>query len=478
MSRTLSTNEFLRVQVDAVLEMDIDPSPEMAAKLGELIQVAYRGASPEEWDEIAGRFQGKFGLDRAEVSTRLGRGARVEPTFAAGGVRPEFESLVRGGWFGRYLEYTVESESPAQYHFGSALACVSAGLSRKPLIGWEARETYPNLYVLLIGPAGARKGSAIERALSIIGPTLDVNSLGNEGSQQGFFTALRSRFEANQTCSDGIIVADEFSVLVSRDNYKAELVKWLTDWWDSRDPWRRALASEGGMIELRNPYVCLLGASNMAWLKSLPPDAISGGFLPRVLTFDAPGKRHRKARPRFSYALRAELTSSLAENCGNPVDRIDFDATSGKYIDDWYEGALCDQEEAAGDDQVASWFARKQAAVLKMAVVWQLADGGPKDIIAVEWLEKARAVADWCDVTVADAYGALGVSNEAAPVDDVVTLLKKHKGRLGRDKIVRSLRNRYTARRVEEALRTLAASRMIVSDSNEVEGAVWVLKEK
>lgn len=372
--------------------------------------------------------------------------------------RPGIETLVTDGWFHRYLEYVAESEAPTSFHFGSALTCCAAGLGRRPLLAWEARPTYPNLYTLLIGPTGARKGSALALAQAVIEPALEMHVLPNEGTHQGYAAAMKRRYEKTQHWSDGIIIVPEFSVLMKKDRHKEGLVQWLTDWYDSPDYWARALRGEE-QYELINVCVSMLGASNMAWLRTLPEDAISGGYFPRHLIFDASGRRHWKARPRFNPVLKTQLMYELRKihNAGIP-ETLALDPATEEYMDQWYEVEIRSTYSETNDEQFQAWLDRKQAAALKVAMVWQMIDGGPKDALHREWLHKARRLVDWQDECVKHVYASLGTTQDGEIPIAIMLLLKKNQGHLPASKIWRTLRNKYKSGRVKEALETLSRS--------------------
>lgn len=386
------------------------------------------------------------------------------------------EDLISDGWFLRYLEYVAESEAPTSFHFGSALTFCAAGLGRKPLLAWEARPTYPNLYTLLIGPSGARKGSALALAQGVVEPALGMNVLPNEGTHQGYAAALKSRYDKTQIWSDGIIVVPEFSTLMKKDRHKEGLVQWLTDWYDSPDYWARALRGEE-QYELYNVCLSMLGASNMAWLRTLPEDAISGGYFPRHLIFLAPGRRHWKSRPRFNPVLKAELIYSLRKLHNTKIpDVMAFDPATEDYLDHWYEIEIRKEYATTDDKQVRAWMDRKQAAALKMAMTWQLVDGGPPGHLHKEWLAKARRMVDWQDESVVSVYKSLGTSQEGEIPIDIMELLNRNGGKMLASKIWRTLRNKYKSSRVREALDTLNKGREIKMTASEGETSWEVVR--
>ena len=496
----------LRQQVDELLRVQYQPGDPIRDRIGDLLDDAYDGASEEEWEDVKERYEKAFALnsiDREGGTASNGRGigsdalqdgakdvqvggnsglhhgqprGAQDQVHLHGDPRPSFDTLITGGFYAKYLEWTEEHESPSQYHFGAAITAVAAGLGRRPLIEWEARDLYPNLYTLLVGPSGARKGAAIERAMRLVIPTMGANRLPNEGTPQGFFAALKRRLADTELDSDGIITAPEFGVLMSRNRNKEDLVKWLTDWYDSPGHWDRALRGEEEGYELFNVCISVLGGSTLTWLRDMPSDAITGGFMPRFILFDAQGKRFWKSRPKFNKHLEQELSHRLARITSSIPDRIGWGDDAGDILDEWYERDIKQQHDECTDEQFKRWLDRKQAAAMKLAVVWQLTDGGPKDEIAKEWLTKAIDVITWGDYTVERVYDALGVTQEGQAAADVLDNVKRLGGSATLRQLCAALKKSYTKSRVQGALNTLPAAGDLRREYSPSKGLRWELK--
>ena len=142
-------------------------------------------------------------------------------------------------------------------------------------------------------------------------------------------------------------------------------------------------------------------------------------------------------------------------------------------MDHWYEVEIRKAYATTNDEQILAWLDRKQAAALKIAMTWQMVDGGPRDALHKEWLHKARQIVDWQDTCVRKVYRSLGTTQEGEVTVAVIELLKKNDGRLPPPKIWRALRNKYKSMRVKEALETLSWSGEIKMQANAVEGAMW-----
>lgn len=454
-----------------------DPSDELVHKIVELATLLKDTYTPTEWDALCDSIRRSLGLDEGELSRRLGATQAVGvPTVDPPREGENFLALVPDGWFRDYLEYTAESEAPTQFHFGAAITTIAATMGRLPCIGWDALPTFPNIYTILVGPTGSRKSTAIRLATDLLGPPLkeQLNLLPNEGSQQGFASALRKRNYEVTNISDGLIVASELTVLLGHDKYKTDLHKWLTDWYDCPEMWSRALKSED-YYEIIKPYVCFLGASNLEWMKGMPMEAVKGGYLPRNMIFEASGKRHVKAQPKFNPLLKERLQLAISTRLTDLPAYMPISDESSAIIDNWYTSKVAIQEETAHDELFMAWLARKLPHALKLACVWQIADGGPHDKLQAKWLSQSIAIVDWMDTGVRRVYGTLGVTEEGAVQAEVLRVIHSKGGKATQSELIRALRNKYKSARVLEGLKTLQQAKQIRPDVNPIEGAVWIV---
>lgn len=431
-----------------------------------------RAFNDYEWADITARVRAKFDIDVVDHVT-----SAVDPEFAT---EIEFESLVTDGWFRAYLDYTRESEAPAQFHFGAALACVSGAMGRRPLIGWEAAPLFPNIYALLVGPTGTRKSTAINKAREVAVQAFPeaLNVLPNEGSPQGYASALMQRNLLGSPIADGLGIASELTVLVGRETYKEALGKWLTDWYDNMgDKWTRALKGEA-TYELVKPYVCFIGASNMTWLRELPESLIKAGYMPRHLVFNALEKRHDAANPQFDDVDRMVLVGLLQERVRDLPETMTVGADAVMYMNRWYLGRVTKQERQEQDELFAAWLSRKLPHALKIACIWQIVDGGPKDELQGKWLRRAARLVDWMDAGVMDVYRALGTTGEGLAVDAVTRCIEKRGGSIQLTALQRTLRNKYSAESVRSAIRTLVVSGLVKSEADAVGVATLTLVKR
>lgn len=71
-------------------------------------------------------------------------------------------------WLTDYTYYNSNNEAPKRFHVFSGLACLASAISRKVWIEQGYFTHYPNLYVVMVGPPGDGKSTALDVAKEFI----------------------------------------------------------------------------------------------------------------------------------------------------------------------------------------------------------------------------------------------------------------------------------------------------------------------
>jgi hypothetical protein len=77
--------------------------------------------------------------------------------------------LLSDSWLDNYVKYarSINTEPPREWQFWSAVAALSASLKRQVYFWYRGIQFFPNQYIVLVGPPGLGKGSAINPATDI-----------------------------------------------------------------------------------------------------------------------------------------------------------------------------------------------------------------------------------------------------------------------------------------------------------------------
>lgn len=232
--------------------------------------------------------------------------------------------------FKDYFDYVGQSECPAIFHRWALLSSVGALLERNVWIPFGHTNIYPNMYVILMGSPGTRKGSAIRPAKYLMeelgydkfAPSTAakealwfIMSKVNEGAFEDVLApgADMSQMLVKPTASPLYIMRDEFTAFLG-DKAKS-MVESLTDLWDNPPEFTNPKLRTDDVV-IHNPTLNMLSGTTPSSLSdALDTLALSGGFTSRVLFIYSQPKdlriawpedrQHSKAQRMLEYLERA-----------------------------------------------------------------------------------------------------------------------------------------------------------------------------
>lgn len=285
-----------------------------------------------------------------------------------------------------FLDILEDTESPREFLTWSLIATAAA------LIGKNAKlRTGPmmsvsaNLFVILLGPAGVRKSTAINLAKDFIeGRTLNYGPTDTGGQRHGIMSALSGARRFNPrpiwaTSHDKIPPLMSMQVSTRPPNdmafYESELGRlmgtgsndmadFFVDLWDGE---AIDYQTKAGETVIREPLVTLLSAttpSNLA--KILPDNAAGHGILSRML-FIYSDRKHKDVpippeQPPEWYERKAQFEERLAW-----IDRNRFDFSLDPRARDLYT-ALYPFIPDLGDPRLEHYKERRPRMLLKVGM--------------------------------------------------------------------------------------------------------------
>lgn len=218
-------------------------------------------------------------------------------------------------WIGAYLNLVEETEPALQYKQWAAISTICACLQRKCWTSWEW-DIYPNLYVVLVGPAGARKGSALRPAKKLL-TRIGINMTPQSITPERLIDKLAKMQAVCDT--DGkahtsiTVFSEEWSVFI-KDDRKTMILPYLCNWWDCDDETWTSETKNCGIYNIEGLWVNMLAATVPSFIQEqLPNTAISDGLVSRTIFVYAagPGKICGGA---FKTELDEETETKLAED--------------------------------------------------------------------------------------------------------------------------------------------------------------------
>jgi hypothetical protein len=286
------------------------------------------------------------------------------------------ECLPKESWFTDWLGVWPLAESPRSYILFSGMACLGAALGRKTYFSLDVHRVYPLLNLLLIGPSGIGKSTAM-RDIAVnhlipmvpeeLRPALLTGKSTKEAIHQDLVVAPKS-----------IILASELANLFSKEKYNEGMIPYFTDLLDLAPA--RVRTKSGGNLVIQRPECCVMGGSTKQWLQDmLPSTAGEGGFLPRFLIVKEDYKYQRIADPRrhMNDAQRKDLEIAreqviydfvkLIRISEGLIDFADYEASD--TYSSWYNTFM--PESGA----LAPFAARAGAHVLRLSLLIAISCG-------------------------------------------------------------------------------------------------------
>lgn len=321
-------------------------------------------------------------------------------------------------WLQAYIAFTQRTEPAQLYHLWSGIQAITSCLQRKCWLSWGHQIIYPNLYVLLVGPPGGRKGSAMRIAKSLIQEITIPMSSDCLGSIQTLYKELMDA-EQNYRSADGSIHAhkslsvwsEEFQVFIGDSN--PQIIQNLTDLFDAPSTWNYSTLKRG--IEgLSCCWLNIFGAITPRLLQSkLSHDAVGGGLLSRLLFVVAYGKE-KKVALEFLSPEELQLRDWLIEDLAHIkaiAGEFRFSERAAQVYAEWYNHP--DSDRALDDDKFVGYNGRRALHLRKLCMVICASDAHANRVMTEDHFRKALAILQITEREMPNAFFGLGSGQHA-----------------------------------------------------------------
>ena len=339
---------------------------------------------------------------------------------------PEIEAK---SWIDKFVEYTDNSEPPELYRRWTAISVVAAALQRKVHLTWGTYKLFPNMYIVLVGPPAARKGTAMAPGSRML-RKLGVKLAAEATTREALISTLKESFRTDITPDGNTILSHssltifspELTVFLGYNN--VILMADLSDWYDSAERWTYR-TKNAGTDEIDGVFVNLLGATTPQLLQTtLPQDAIGGGLTSRIV-FVYEDKKGKVVAAPFLTTKQANLEEWLQED----LDRIyllngEYQVTKSymKRWTEWYEHQ--DAHPPFNDQKFAGYLGRRQTHVQKLSMIlcasYPVPKGQRKLIITEDHLNEAIDLLELTEVKMPNVFGGFGQNALASVMEKIL----------------------------------------------------------
>lgn len=272
-----------------------------------------------------------------------------------------------------FLEWQDNNEASQVYLKWVAVSILSAAMKRKLWLMWD-RPLYSNFYIVLVGPPGARKGTAMRpggQLLQAVNISRGPDSVTRQALIKAFQTAQVSDKDENSdliTHSSVNIFSEEMTVFTGYR--QPDFFVALTDWFDCADYYEYSTKG-GGEEVIYGTWLNLIGATTPVSLaSSITGDSLGGGLLSRMIFVYADRKRKKVALP-YHTTESEELFKNLKHDLNKVktlVGQYKVTEAFEQAYRNWYEG-LDEQQIFNNDERFAGYVNRRPTHVKKLAMV-------------------------------------------------------------------------------------------------------------
>lgn len=387
---------------------------------------------------------------------------------------------IHPNWIEAYLKRVKETEPSSTYHIWVAVQLIASTLGRKCQAQFGPETFFPNFYIILVGPPGARKGTAIRYGISLLneligqGMTLAPNAV----TRQQFIVELENARQEDWI--DGkplihhslLVVADELAVFMGDDD--PQRIADLCELYDGKDKFDKKTKTAGSQYII-NPAVWILGATTPHWIEAcMPQISIGGGLTSRIILAYASGKARAipltQLKP-FNRQLELELVHDLrmiSKMKGNFTTNQAAKDTFDRWYLEYYP--LLDPK----DKRLVYFMDRLPSMVMKLSMV---VSASRRDDMTITGGDVVQSIEMFRDLLpgMTNALGGMGM-NPLGKQTEMVRIMVIETGGASKSSIMTALRmhiNEYDYQRIKI---TLMGQRVIRPEHRG--GEEWLVPRK
>jgi hypothetical protein len=382
-------------------------------------------------------------------------------------LRGAFAQPTRMSFLQDYLLYNANNECPRNYHLWSALAVLSAVVSRRVYIDQGFFEIRPNLYICLVGKQGNRKSTAKDIARDLVMETCPKIPLCASVISKEKICQKLAEDDSTRTYKDekGVIVEYKPYVMFINElkNFlsinPAGMIDFLTDIYD-----RKVYAVETknkGSDFIPNPHIVILACETPDWIiDNMKYKVISGGFCRRMIFVYEVDRGERIPFPSISTEGAAAWirVKKFIDELRKVSGKFEWEEEARQWFSDWYKPL-----KLPDDPILAGFYETKHIQLLKVAMLVALCDGPPFVLVLKKvHLEVALAMLDAAETHMPKLSQGIGRNELAYPTAKLMELIQAHGGIIEEKQALRFAGRDMTNQEIQSVLAHLRQTDQIV----------------
>lgn len=335
-------------------------------------------------------------------------------------------------WLSAFLEYSAFGEAPKRLYFWCGVSALAGALRRKVWIDQRTFCWYPNLYIVLVAPAGIiAKSTTADIAMDLLRQVKEVRFGPAVITWQALVKAFADAAEQFTVGSQAhvmspiTIVSSEFGNLINPQDKDA--IDMLVNLWDGRSFTKATKGS--GTDEVHNPWINLIACTTPDWIAgNLPEYMIGGGFTSRCIFVYAGEKAQYVPWPALvapgNFAERRldliadlqHISKSIAGEYVLTPEALDWGA-------EWYERHYREDIKHFDPSRFGGYAARKQSLACKVAMVLAASRSDELEITKCD-LETAVSMLSDLEPDMQAVFEKVGLTPESAQSERFTALVQ------------------------------------------------------
>lgn len=388
------------------------------------------------WSELRTLLKQTYTLTDAELATAFAsvRNAETPDDFT-----PLVESLGIEGFLKDGMEHTSNMEAPNAFGFWSFLTILAASLRRQCYIDMGYYKIWPTTQCILVGPSQKVRKSTIGSYIVELGEVANrFNRLMEEGSAEALKGELTD-LTTSEGESTGLLFVSEMSVLLGEKDYNKDLIKNLTDLFDSKNYMKRKTYAHG-VQEMRNMAISSIMCSNEAWLREgLPRSAFDGGFVARCLIIHQAGTEKIVPIPTLADpTARDKLIEQLRRTAFVEGPAVLSGGARDYYVERYHQL----KESWPEDERLHPFWNKYPVHLLRTAMLLSVSeDMEQRGGVTMEQrhVEQADALMRWIYDKMPGLYRQLGTTEHGDQAIDVLNYIRNQGGKVDEKALGRAM---------------------------------------
>jgi hypothetical protein len=366
-------------------------------------------------------------------------------------------------WLEGFLYYCDNTEPPELFKLWTGISTIAACLKRKCYLPWGMFTTYPNMYIVLVGPPALGKGVSMKPAmdmLSEVGVILSADA----GSKEALTRAISKQAGSSEVLEDGKILlhsslsifSTEFCVFLGYKNL--DLMGYLCEWFDCRDIFKFDAKDKTKADTVTNVWVNLLAGTTPQMIELYMSTETAGLGLASRIIFVYETSISKICPIPFLTEEQVQMKSHLVHDLQQIHLMKGAFSYTKKFMDRWFDWYTDNKTNPPfTDDKLNGYNGRRHIHILKLCQIICASESDDM-VITERHFSRALEYLTLTEKKMTNVFAGMG-KNELAPfIYRALSLLVQNGGEMNYQDLFRIMQNDVHRDNFDKLIRSLEGS--------------------